>query len=183
MSGVGHGSFEAFVAERSTPLLRTAYLLSGDRRSAEDLLQTALIRAYRHWDREAVREDPAAFVRRVLVTTHAGWRRLMRVGELVAGSSLLAGVSAPAADPGLRDETTSALAQLPARTRAVLVLRSWEDLSAAGTAEVLGCSVDTVHRHTTRGLARLRELLGDTDDDSSAAVPAATGTTGSGRAP
>ncbi|MCU1607546.1 MAG: sigE [Modestobacter sp.] len=173
MSGAGDGTFEAFVAARSTSLLRTAYLLTGDRGHAEDLLQTALIKTYRHWDRLTNREDPTAFVRRVLVTTYASWRRLSRVSEFVSATPLLSGISQPAFDIGERDEMTAALATLPPRMRAVLVLRYWEDLSEAGTAEVLGCSVNTVKTHTTRGLARLRALLDDTAETT-------TSTTGSG---
>ena len=155
-----NASFEQFVAERSTALLRTAHLLTGDRGHAEDLLQTALIKTYRHWDRIRDRDDPSAFVRRVLVTTHAGWRRRLRVSEFVSTTPLLTGVSEPAFDTGDRQVMVAALAQLPPRMRAVLVLRYWEDLSEAGTAEVLGCSVNTVKTHASRGLARLRELLG-----------------------
>jgi RNA polymerase sigma-70 factor (sigma-E family) len=178
---VGDGSFETFVAERSTTLLRTAYLLTGDRGHAEDLLQTALIKAYRHWGR-IDHDDPTAFVRRVLVTTHASWRRLSRVSEFVSASPLLSGTSGlpgfaqPTSDLGERDEMTAALATLPPRMRAVLVLRYWEDLSEAGTAEVLGCSVNTVKTHTSRGLARLRELLGDT-----AGTPTRTASSGGER--
>ena len=161
MRDVADGSFEAFVAERSTTLLRTAYLLTGDRGHAEDLLQTALIKTYRHWGR-IDHDDPTPFVRRVLVTTHAGWRRRLRVAEFVSSTPLLAGDTAPGPDVGERDEMAAALAQLPPRMRAVLVLRYWEDLSEAGTAEALGCSVNTVKTHTSRGLARLRELLGTT---------------------
>lgn len=155
----GDGSFEAFVAERSTALLRTAYLLTGDRGHAEDLLQTALVKTYRHWHRLVNREDPTAFVRRVLVTTHAGWRRRLRVSEFVSATPLLRGETDGGLDAGERQDMVAALAQLPPRMRAVLVLRYWEDLSEAGTAEALGCSVNTVKTHTTRGLARLRELL------------------------
>jgi RNA polymerase sigma-70 factor (sigma-E family) len=158
MSG-DDGSFEAFVADRSTALLRTAYLLTGDRGHAEDLLQTALIKTYRHWHRLVNREDPTAFVRRVLVTTHAGWRRRLRVSEFVSATPLLRGETDAGFDTGERQAMVAALAQLPPRMRAVLVLRYWEDLSEAGTAEALGCSVNTVKTHTTRGLARLRELL------------------------
>jgi RNA polymerase sigma-70 factor (sigma-E family) len=163
--------FASFVARRSTALLRTAYLLTGDRGHAEDLLQTALIKTHRHWHRITDREDPTAFVRRVLVTTHAGWRRRMRFAEFVSATPLLGGAEDPGLDLGDRDRVATALAQLPPRMRAVLVLRYFEDLSEAGTAEVLGCSVNTVKTHTTRGLARLRVLLAE-------APPC---TTGSGR--
>ena len=173
MSGGPDRSFEAFVAERSTALLRTAYLLTGDRGHAEDLLQTALIKTYRHWGRLTNTDDPTAFVRRVLVTTHAGWRRRVRVSEFVSTTPLLAGAVEPAFDPAERDAMTAALATLPPRMRAVLVLRYWEDLSEAGTAEALGCSVNTVKTHTSRGLARLRTLLGE-------GSPTTTDTAGSG---
>ena len=169
MSRSRDASFEEFVSERSTSLLRTAYLLTGDRGHAEDLLQTALIKTYRHWSR-IDGDDPTPFVRRVLVTTHAGWRRRMRVSEFASTTPLWAGTTEPGSthqvDFGARDEMTTALAQLPPRMRAVLVLRYWEDLSEASTAEALGCSVNTVKTHTRRGLARLRQLLGETTPSS-----------------
>jgi len=99
-------------------------------------------------------------VRRVLVTTAASWRRRRATQEIV---------SLPAADPAGPDDTdavaerrrmSDALAQLPPRMRAVLVLRYAEDLSEATTAEALGCSLATVKSQTARGLARLRALLG-----------------------
>jgi RNA polymerase sigma-70 factor (sigma-E family) len=151
-------SFEAFVDARSGDLLRTAVLLTRDRGHAEDLLQTALVKAYRRWDR--IEGDPYPYVRRVLVTSAASWRRLRSTQEIV---------SLPAHDPGEPDGTdvvderermAAALATLPPRMRAVLVLRYTEDLSEAATAELLGCSVHTVRSQTVRGLARLRVVLG-----------------------
>jgi RNA polymerase sigma-70 factor (sigma-E family) len=153
--------FEEFVAARSADLLRTAILLTRDRGHAEDLLQTALVKAYRRWNRISG-EDPYPYVRRILVTSAASWWRLRTTQEIV---------SLPAYDPGYADETdqvaerermTDALAELPSRMRAVLVLRYTEDLSEAATAELLGCSVSTVRSQTVRGLARLRALLGAT---------------------
>jgi RNA polymerase sigma-70 factor (sigma-E family) len=154
-------TFEAFVLQRSGALLRTAVLLTHDRGHAEDLVQSALIKTYKHWRRVNERGDPYAYVRRVLVTTVAGWRRRRTVQEIV---DLPAGDRAdprPAADLGQRDELTRALSILPPRMRAVLVLRYWEDLSEASTAETLGCSINTVKTQTSRGLTRLRQLLGD----------------------
>ena len=84
-------AFEAFVAARSDDLLRVGHLLTGDRGHAEDLLQTALIKTYRHWGRLTNTDDPTAFVRRVMVTTYAGWRRRVRVSEFVSTPPLLAG--------------------------------------------------------------------------------------------
>lgn len=151
-------AFEAFVAARSADLLRTAVLLTRDRGHAEDLLQTALVKAYRRWSR--IDGDPYPYVRRVLVTSAASWRRLRATQEIV---------SLPAHDPAAPDATEAvaerermadALATLPPRMRAVLVLRYTEDLSEADAAELLGCSVHTVRSQTVRGLARLRALLG-----------------------
>ncbi|MGY1807266.1 SigE family RNA polymerase sigma factor [Blastococcus sp. SYSU D00669] len=154
-------TFEAFVAERSPALLRTAVLLTHDRGHAEDLLQAALVKTYRHWRRVSERGDPYAYVRRVLVTTAAGWRRRRVVQEIVDLPPGDRADDRPSSDLADRDELTRALAMLPPRMRAVLVLRFWEDLSEAGTAAALGCSVNTVKTQTARGLARLRALLGD----------------------
>jgi RNA polymerase sigma-70 factor (sigma-E family) len=152
-------AFEEFVATRSRDLMRLAVLLTGgDRGHAEDVLQTALLKAYRRWGR--IEGDPYPYVRRVLVTTAAGWRRLRATQEIV---------SLPAYDPvgpdatdavAERDRMTTALATLPPRMRAVLVLRYTQDLSEAATAEAMGCSLSTVKTQTVRGLARLRALLG-----------------------
>jgi RNA polymerase sigma-70 factor (sigma-E family) len=133
--------FEAFVAARSDDLLRVGYLLTNDRGHAEDLLQTALLKAYRHWGRIAG-EDPYPYVRRVLVTCGACWRRRRATQEIV---------TLPAHDRqepdqtdavAERDRMASALATLPPRMRAVLVLRYGEDLGETATAAALGCSVN-----------------------------------------
>jgi RNA polymerase sigma-70 factor (sigma-E family) len=139
--------------------MRIAVLLTGgDRGHAEDLLQTALLKAYRRWER--IEGDPYPYVRRVLVTTTAGWRRLRATQEIVSLPAYdLAGPDATDA-VAERDRMTAALATLPPRMRAVLVLRYTQDLSEAATAEALGCSLSTVKTQTVRGLARLRALLG-----------------------
>jgi RNA polymerase sigma-70 factor (sigma-E family) len=151
-------SFETFVEQRSAALLRTAVLLTHDRGHAEDLLQSALIKAYRHWRRVCERGDPYAYVRRILVTSAASWRRLRSTQEIVDLPAHDV-AAPPGSDLADRDRLTRALATLPPRMRAVLVLRYWEDLSEAATADALGCSVDTVKTQTTRGLARLRAHL------------------------
>ena len=151
--------FEAFVAARSNDLLRFAVLLTRDRGHAEDLLQTALVKAYRRWNRIAA-DDPYPYVRRVMVTSAASWRRLRTTQEIV--SLPPHDPAAPDANDGFGDraQMADALATLPPRMRAVLVLRYAEDLSEAATAEALGCSVSTVKSQTARGLARLRAHLG-----------------------
>jgi RNA polymerase sigma-70 factor (sigma-E family) len=152
-------AFEAFVAARSGDLMRTAVLLTGDRGHAEDMLQTALVKAYRRWHR-IEGADPYPYVRRILVSTTAGWRRLRATQEIVSLPAHEPAGPDPTEAVAERDRMTAALATLPPRMRAVLVLRYTEDLSEAATAEALGCSVSTVKTQTVRGLARLRVLLG-----------------------
>jgi RNA polymerase sigma-70 factor (sigma-E family) len=158
MAARDEAGFDEFVAARSGDLLRTAVLLTRDREHAEDLLQTALVTAYRRWGR-IEREDPYPSVRRILVTTAASRRRLRSTQEIVS----LPEYDPPGPDPteevAERERLTAALATLPARMRTVLVLRYTEDLSEAATAELMGCSVSTVRSQTERGLARLRTAL------------------------
>jgi RNA polymerase sigma-70 factor (sigma-E family) len=150
------GAFTAFVRRHQPGLLRTAYLLAGDHASAEDLLQTALLKTYSHWHRV---EDPAAFTRRVLVNTQTSWlRRLSSTERPMHELPDRAGPETELYD-GRKDDIVRALGNLPPRMRAAVVLRFYEDLSEAETARVMGCSVGTVKTQTSRGLARLREQL------------------------
>lgn len=151
-------TFRSFVAARSQALLRTAYLLTGNIADAEDLLQTALFKTFRHWPRLHNKQSPDAFVRRVMVTTRTDWRRRRRVAEdSVADLPDHPSHDNPTRDG--RDEMWLALGTLPPRMRAVLVLRYWEDLSESETAHLLGCSTGTVKSQASRGLARLRRQL------------------------
>ncbi|MGY1840329.1 MULTISPECIES: SigE family RNA polymerase sigma factor [unclassified Modestobacter] len=152
--------FEAFVAARSDDLLRVGFLLTADRGHAEDLLQTALLKAYRHWGRIS-REDPYPYVRKVLVTSAASWRRRRATQEIVSLPAHDVAGPDPTDDVAERDRMATVLATLPPRMRAVLVLRYGEDLGEAATAAALGCSVNTVKSQTTRGLARLRAAFGE----------------------
>jgi RNA polymerase sigma-70 factor (sigma-E family) len=151
--------FREFVRAQWTPLTRTAYLLTGDRGTAEDLAQAALEKVHRRWNRVRSVENPAAYARRTLVNTAISWRRRRRVAEV----PLLATDAATVPDAydrvADRDVVLAALRGLPKRTRAVLVLRYYEDLSEADTAEVLHCSLGTVKSLASRGLARLRQQL------------------------
>ncbi|WP_034592361.1 SigE family RNA polymerase sigma factor [Hamadaea tsunoensis] len=161
-------SFVSFVEERSTALLRTAYLLTGDRGHAEDLLQTALLRTLRHWRR--ARDAPESYVRQVLVNLSRDRIRtlLRRPRELPLPPDPDALRSAdPAADRfGERQEIAQVLRVLPIRQRQVVVLRFFEDLTVEQTARLLGCSTGTVKSYTSRGLARLRELLTDLNTEA-----------------
>jgi len=143
--------FDEFVAARSTALLRTAYLLTHDHALAEDLLQTALAKAWQSWRR--IQGAPEPYVRRILVTTYATWWRRKWNGEQPAAEvPEIPAATAAAADPDL----WTAMARLPRRQRAVIVLRYFDDLTEAETARLLECSVGTVKSQTSKALAKLR---------------------------
>ncbi|GGS52362.1 RNA polymerase sigma factor [Planobispora rosea] len=146
--------FERYVEQRSARLLRTAYLLCRDWGTAEDLLQTALAKAWFAWRR--VGEDPDPYVYRILANTHATWWRRRWRGEVPTGDLPERAGRDPSAELGVRDEVRAVLAALPARQRAVLVLRYFADLPDAEIAEILGCSVATVRSQAARALAKLR---------------------------
>ncbi|MFI5916696.1 SigE family RNA polymerase sigma factor [Dactylosporangium sp. NPDC051541] len=149
--------FAEFVAARSHVLLRAAWLLTGDAAAAEDLLQTALARSWRHWDRIAAAGHPEAYVRRVLYNTYLSWWRRHWRGELpTAAPPERAGPEDIAAASAARDGLRRALARLTPRQRAVVVLRYVEDRTVAETAELLGCSAGTVKTLAFRALETLR---------------------------
>ena len=149
-------AFDQFVGASSDRLLRTAYLLCGDRGHAEDLVQTALLRTARRW--RTARQQPEAYARRVVVNLAKDRWRLL--GRRPAESPIEADVPIPVHD-GLadRDELLRATRLLPPGERAVLVLRYFDDLSVEETAATLGCSTGTVKSQTARALARLRVAL------------------------
>ena len=146
--------YSKYVAERSPRLLRTAYLLCRDQALAEDLLQTALVKAWRAWRR--IEGDPDPYVYRILVNTNAAWNRRRWRGEVVRDIPERAerGDATSVADN--RAMLWSALGQLPPRQRAVLVLRYFEDLSESRVADIMGCSAGTVKSQTSKALAKLR---------------------------
>ncbi|MER7558524.1 SigE family RNA polymerase sigma factor [Nocardioides sp. NPDC126508] len=142
--------FDDFVAARSSALLRTAYLLTRDHALAEDLLQTALTKAWFSW---AKIESHEAYVRRILVNTYTSWWRRKWNGEQPTQELVEGSVDHP--EEGAHDLWT-ALGRLPRRQRAVVVLRYFEDLTEAQTAEILGCSVGTIKSQNSKALAKLR---------------------------
>jgi RNA polymerase sigma-70 factor (sigma-E family) len=148
--------FDAFVASRSTSLLKAAWLLSGDWQRAEDLLQTALAKSYLAWRRiEPGREE--AYVRRVLVTTYVTWwRRAWRGEKPTAELPDVERADGREEVVDLRLALVAVLGELSRGQRATVVLRYYCDMSEAETAEALGCSVGTVKSQAARGLARLR---------------------------
>ena len=165
MDEQGRASFRDDVAARSPALLRTAYLLTGDRSDAEDLLQTALAKTYLAWDRIREREAIDGYVRRVMVNTRTSWWRRRKVDEYPTDQLPERRTDRDATeDLALHDALWSALATLPKRQRAMVVLRYYEDLSEAETAEILGVSVGTVKSTTSRALVKLRDTSGLRDD-------------------
>ncbi len=149
-------SFAEFVAREQAGLLRLATLLAGDAGHGEDLVQTALLEVYRRWSRVSRLEHPAAYTRRVVVTTHTSWRRRLSTTEQVIETVPDRAAHAPAeVDQDLR----TALQALPPRMRAAVVLRFLTDLTEEQTAQVMGCSASTVNTQVTRGLTRLRAVL------------------------
>lgn len=152
--------FADFAQLSRVSLWRTAWALTGDAQSAEDLVQTALMKLWPKWRRVSAAGDPTAYVRRILYTTYVSWWRRKPSSEVpvaevrdqvdvVGGESLVA----------LRHDLTSALAALPRHQRAVVVCRYLDDLSEAQTADLLGCSVGTVKSQSARALARLGAIL------------------------
>jgi len=152
--------FRDFVEARSGSLLGTAYLLTGDRHRAEDLLQSALVKAHRHWARVRQRGDVEPYVRRIMVNEQRSWWRARREFPVAEVPERPAAGGDPAGFTE-RDAVWQALRRLPPRTRAVLVLRYWEDLSEAETARILDCSVGSVKSQASRGLHRLAKVLGE----------------------
>ncbi|MFI6292225.1 SigE family RNA polymerase sigma factor [Nonomuraea sp. NPDC050790] len=147
--------FERYVAERSPRLLRTAYLLCRDWATAEDLVQSALAKAWTAWRRVGGNPDP--YVYRILTNTHASWWRRRWRGEVPTGELPDAPLTAdPETQLGTREALRTALTALPARQRAVIVLRYFEDLPDAAIGEILGCSAATVRSQASRALAKLR---------------------------
>ena len=153
--------FRSYVAARSPALLRTAYMLTGNRADAEDLLQTALAKTYLAWERIRDREAVDGYVRRVMVNTQTSWWRRRKVDEYATDELPERPTGRDAtADLDLHDALWTALSTLPKRQRAMVVLRFYEDLSEAETAQVMGVSVGTVKSTTSRALAKLRDTSG-----------------------
>ena len=147
-------TFEEFVASRGRDLWRTAWLLTGDAHKAEDLVQTVLMKCWGRWSSIANDGAVEAYVRRTMLNTYTDWWRRKWNAERPTETMPDVGVVGP--DPGLRQDTLAALAALPRGQRAVLVLRFYDDLTEAQTAEVLGISVGTVKSQTSRALSALR---------------------------
>ncbi|HVE64826.1 MAG TPA: SigE family RNA polymerase sigma factor [Mycobacteriales bacterium] len=157
--------FRDFVAARSPALLRTAYLMTGQRQDAEDLLQTSLAKTLVAWRRVRSADNPEAYVRRLMLNTRTSlWRRHRHEAGPVADPPDRPDSADHYGDADLHDALWAALATLGRRQRAVLVLRYYEGLSEAEIADALGVSVGTVKSQASRALAALRTNAGLLDD-------------------
>jgi RNA polymerase sigma-70 factor (sigma-E family) len=158
--GARDDDFAAYLAARQPSLLRTAYLLTGNRHDAEDLVQTAFAKLYLSWDKVRDQGSMDGYVRRILVNEHNSlWRRAWKRREHTAEDSVIHGLETPhhdAHDDGVGDALWEVVQTLPRKARAVVVLRYYEEMSEAETAAVLGISVGTVKSQTSRALAALR---------------------------
>jgi RNA polymerase sigma-70 factor (sigma-E family) len=152
--------FAAYLAARQPSLLRTAYLLTGNRHDAEDLVQTAFAKLYLSWDKVRDQGSMDGYVRRILVNEHNSlWRHAWKRREHTAEDTVLHALDTPhhdSPDDGVGATLWDVVQTLPRKARAVVVLRYYEELSEAETAAVLGISVGTVKSQTSRALAALR---------------------------
>jgi RNA polymerase sigma-70 factor (sigma-E family) len=170
--------FERFVAAHADGLLRSAYLMVGDRVEAEDIVQECMLRLARKWPRVSDMEHPGAYARTVMVSLviDGGTKRSRRSMELGAAETSFTRTD-DGATLSILDERTDlirALAVLPARQRAVLVLRYFADLPEAEVATALDCSLGTVKSSASRALERLRETLEESSTDPAGGQAEAT---------
>ncbi|MEU5000232.1 SigE family RNA polymerase sigma factor [Streptomyces sp. NPDC021622] len=155
----GGFEFEEFVAASGPRLLRMAWLLTGDAHLAEDLLQTALAKAWPKW-RRIGQEHPEAYVRKILVNTHTSWWRRHWRAEVPHGElPERAGELDAYEGVDLEQSLAAAVRRLPPRQRAVVVLRYFEDLGVDETAGILGCTPGTVKSQSAKALRTLRAAL------------------------
>jgi RNA polymerase sigma-70 factor (sigma-E family) len=154
--------YREYVAGRLDGLRRTAYLLCGNWHTADDLVSTVLAQLYKHWRRVSTMDNIDGYVRRALMRTWLNecrrpWRREWSAGDAMPDRS----ATTRGHDAGVTDRLTilAALAELPARRRAVVVLRYFSDMTVEETAAALGCSTGTVKSQTARALDALRKRL------------------------
>ncbi|WP_030454771.1 SigE family RNA polymerase sigma factor [Herbidospora cretacea] len=158
MPGAHDAEFTDYVSARSPWLRQVAYLLSGDWHAADELVQVAVTRLYLNWSRVRAVENPDGYARTVLVNAYLAERRSSWVRRVIP----LGGQGEPLAAEGDVDgalDLRRALADLPPRQRAVLVLRYYCDLSVEETARTLRCSQGNVKSQAARGIDRLRRVL------------------------
>lgn len=154
-------TYEEFARARLTALARYALMLTGDRHSAEDLVQETMVRAQLNWRKVSRADSPERYVKRMMVNLLVDWQRGSWWKRVLVRADAGAGLRVPDASEGTaeRDAVWQALARLPRQQRAALVLRYYEDLPDAEIAEVLGCTVGTARGYVSKALTALRARL------------------------
>jgi RNA polymerase sigma-70 factor (sigma-E family) len=155
--------FVEFATVTSPRLRRTAFLLCGDWHTAEDLAQATLVKVFTSWRRISRKDAADAYATRTLVNTYLADKRRKRVGEVLTGT--LPERPVQVQTPEVRVLVLNALATLPPKARAVVVLRYWSDLSVEQVATLLDCSTGNVKSQSSRALDKLRVLLADAPGD------------------
>lgn len=165
------GAFEPFVRAHTAALLRTAFLLTGDVAAAEELVQDTLVHLYPQWGRVAAAAVPLAYVRRAATNRFLNARKSTRREVVVAEVPDLGVSDAVSTALDERDEQWTLLQALPARQRAALVLRYYDDLPDADIAAALRCRQGTVRSLVSRGLASLRSAMRQAADTGERSEP------------
>lgn len=163
-AGPGDAGFRDFVTARGPALLRAAFLLTGNRADAEDLVQAALVKTYLAWDRIEDHGALDGYVRRAMINTHISWWRRRKVEEYPTDEIPDQAVADHAGHSDQREALRRAVDRLPRRMRAAVMLRFYEDMTEAEIADALGMSLGTVKSTVSRAVAKLRvdaELLAD----------------------
>ncbi len=155
-------TFEEFFANHYEPLLRSVYLVTGDRHEAEELAQEACFRVYERWGRLRGTANPAGYAYRVALNAHRS--RLRRLAT-AARRTIRRSEPDPVEASDERDAIRRALARIPAGQRAALVLMEWVGLSDREAGQILGISPEAVRMRTSRARQRLREQLKRGDDN------------------
>ncbi|MGW2746550.1 SigE family RNA polymerase sigma factor [Streptomyces sp. NPDC001450] len=171
----GVPEFEEYVSARHDALLRTARRLVHDPLDAQDLLQVALIRTYRHWDRIADKQLADAYLRRVMINARTEWWRARKLQEFPTEHLPDASVDDSTEQHADRALLMDIMKTLAPNQRRVVVLRYWEQMSTDEAAAALGMASGTVKSTLYRALARLREELQRRDPDSASESAAGRG--------
>lgn len=159
--------FVAFARAESDGLVRLARLLTGSQHAAEDLVQETLVRVFVHWGKVERADSPRAYARRMMTNVFLRQRERARPRTESLDDAVAPAVEGGFAGVDARDQAARALVRLPVRQRTAVVLRHYEHMTESETARAMGCSAGTVKSLTSRGLAALRELLADSQDERS----------------
>ena len=169
MTGRRRDDFADYVAARRGYLRRVAYLMCGNWHSAEDLVQTALMKLYVAWPRIRRQGTEDAYARRIVLRAYLDEQRRPWRRESIGLDGIDVAPDSPTS-PEDEDELRAALRTLPERQRATVVLRFWCGLSVEETAYDMGCSPGTVKSNTARALGTLRAKLSDSQPNNNGAL-------------